>query len=58
MNEIRPGLEGEGVGLRLEEIAQRLAPARLCADDACTWETCLWACECFSIYERALIEGS
>lgn len=56
-NEIRPGLDGDGVGLCLEEIEQRLESARLMGGEAGTWETCLWACECFTIYERAMIGG-
>lgn len=56
MQQIRLGLESDAGGFSLEEIEERLESARLSDGDAGTWETCLWACECFSIFERTQIQ--
>lgn len=56
MEQIRVGLESDAGGFCLEEIEQRLESARLSGGDASPWETCLWACECFSVFERTQLQ--
>jgi len=56
MEQIRVGLESDAGGFCLEEIEQRLESARLSGGEAGPLETCLWACECFSVFERTRIQ--
>lgn len=56
MEQIRIGLESDAGGVCLEEIEHRLESARLSGADFEPWETCLWACECFSIFGRTQIQ--
>lgn len=58
MQPIRLAAQKHAEGLCLEEIEKRLESARIPDGDVGAWETCLWACECFSIYERVWVADS